>query len=167
MTSSLTSRLATAGVLIATLALPAAATAQYQLPTLTSSARADSLHEASVRIAADHRWGDAARLHRESAALRDVDDPLGYRCLSEAAALTYASGDRTGARKTPARKSQAWKSQGRKSRRTTCPAASASRPSLISLSGRVSVCSSSTGSLPSRQYPRYFGMSRAGTASPM
>ena len=102
MTPSLTSRLATAGALLATLALPAAATAQYQLPTLTSSARADSLHEAAVRLAAAHRWGDAARLHRESATLRDVDDPLGYRCLSEAAALTYASGDRTGARKTMA-----------------------------------------------------------------
>jgi len=98
MTPSFTSRLSIAGMLLATLGLPAAASAQYQLPTLTSSARADSLHEAAVALVAAHRWGDAARLHRRSAQLRDADDPLGFRCLKEAAALEYATGDRSGAR---------------------------------------------------------------------
>jgi len=98
MTPSFTNRLSTAGVLLATLGLPAAAAAQYQLPTITSSARADSLHEAAVALVAAHRWGDAARLHRRSAQLRDADDPLGFRCLKDAAALAYASGDRSGAR---------------------------------------------------------------------
>jgi hypothetical protein len=99
MTPSLTSRLSTAGVLLATLGLPAAASAQYQLPTIISSARADSLHEAAAALVAEHRWGDAARLHRRSAQLRDADDALGFRCLKEAAALAYAAGDRPGARK--------------------------------------------------------------------
>jgi hypothetical protein len=98
MTPSLTSRLSIAGMLLATLALPATASAQYQLPTITSSARADSLHEAAVALVAAHRWGDAARLHRRSARLRDADDPLGFRCLKDAAALAYATGDRSGAR---------------------------------------------------------------------
>ena len=98
MTPSLTSRLALAGVLLATLGLPVAASAQYQLPTLTSTAKADSLHEAAVALVAAHRWGDAARLHRRSAVLRDADDPLGFRCLKEAAALEYATGDRSAAR---------------------------------------------------------------------
>jgi hypothetical protein len=94
----LTSRLTIAGALLATLALPAAVSAQYQLPTLTSAARADSLHEAAAALVTAHRYGDAARLHRRSAQLRDADDPLGFRCLKEAAALEYAAGDRTGAR---------------------------------------------------------------------
>jgi hypothetical protein len=98
MTPSFTSRLSIAGVLLATLGLPAAASAQYQLPTLTSTARADSLHEAAVALVAAHRWGDAARLHRRSAQLRDADDPLGFRCLKDAAALEYATGDRSSAR---------------------------------------------------------------------
>jgi hypothetical protein len=98
MTSSLTRRLPTAAALIAILALPAAASAQYQLPTLTSAARADSLHQAAAELVAAHRWGDAARLHRRSAELRDPEDPLGFRCLKEAAELEYAAGDRTAAR---------------------------------------------------------------------
>ena len=98
MTTPLPRRLAVAGALLATLGLPAAASAQYQLPTLTSSARADSLHEAAVALTAAHRWGDAARLHRRSAELRDADDALGFRCLKDAAALVYATGDRSGAR---------------------------------------------------------------------
>jgi hypothetical protein len=98
MKPSWTSRLSLAGVLFATLSLPAAAAAQYQLPTLTSAARADSLHEAAVTLAAAHRWGDASRMHRRSAQLRDADDPLGFRCLKEAAALAYATGNRSGAR---------------------------------------------------------------------
>ena len=99
MRPSFNSRLSTAGVLLATLGLPAAASAQYQLPTITSSARADSLHEAAAALVAAHRWGDAARLHRRSAQLRDADDALGFRCLKEAAAFAYAVGDRAAARK--------------------------------------------------------------------
>ena len=68
MKPTLTSRLSMAGVLLATLGLPAAAPAQYRLPSLVSSVRADSLHEAAVTLArTTHRWGDAARLHRRSA----------------------------------------------------------------------------------------------------
>jgi hypothetical protein len=98
MTPSFTSRLSLAGMLLGALGLPAAVSAQYQLPTLTSSARADSLHDAAVALVAAHRWGDAARLHRRSAQLRDADDPLGFRCLKDAAALQYATGDRSAAR---------------------------------------------------------------------
>jgi len=98
MKPSFSNRLSVAGVLFATLGLPAAAAAQYQLPTLTSSAKADSLHDEAAALVAAHRWGDAARLHRRSAELRDADDPLGFRCLKEAAALEYATGDRTTAR---------------------------------------------------------------------
>jgi hypothetical protein len=98
MEPSSTSRLSLTGALLASLALPAAVSAQYQLPTLTSAARADSLHEAAAALVTAHRWGDAARLHRRSAELRDPEDPLGYRCLKEAAELAYASGDRSGAR---------------------------------------------------------------------
>ncbi len=60
--------------------------------------KADSLHEAAVALVPAHRWRDAARLHRRSAELRAPDDPLGFRCLSEAAALAYATGDRSTAR---------------------------------------------------------------------
>jgi len=98
MKPSLTSRLSITGALLASLALPAAAAAQYQLPTLTSAARADSLHQAAAALVTAHRYGDAARLHRRSAQLRDADDPLGFRCFKDAAALEYAAGDRTGAR---------------------------------------------------------------------
>jgi hypothetical protein len=98
MTPSLTSRLTFAGVLLATLGLPAAASAQYQRPTHTRAARADSLHEAAAVLVAAHRWRDAARLHRRSAQLREADDPLGFRCLKDAAALAYAAGDLSGAR---------------------------------------------------------------------
>jgi hypothetical protein len=98
MKPTFSSRLAVAGVLLATPGLPAAAAAQYRLPALVSSVEADSLHEAAVALVAQHRWRDAARLHRRSAELRAPDDPLGFRCLNEAAALAYATNDRTGAR---------------------------------------------------------------------
>lgn len=98
MSPSFTRRVSVASMLLASLGLPAAAAAQYQLPTLTTSARADSLHDAAVALVAAHRWRDAARLHRRSAQLRDADDPLGFRCLNEAAALAYATGDRSAAR---------------------------------------------------------------------
>jgi hypothetical protein len=98
MTPSFTYHLSVAGVLLATAGLPAIASAQYQLPTVVSTAKADSLHEAAVAMVTAHRWRDAARLHRRSAELRGAEDPLGFRCLSEAAALAYATGDRSGAR---------------------------------------------------------------------
>ena len=117
MKPSFTNRLSVAGVLLATLGLPAAAAAQYQLPTLTSSAKADSLHDAAAALVAAHRWGDAARLHRRSADLRDADDPLGFRCLKEAAALDYATGDRTAARGDMAARGRSRARAGRPARR--------------------------------------------------
>jgi hypothetical protein len=91
------------GVLFVTLGLPGAASAQYQPPTVISSVKADSLHEAAAALVAAHRYRDAARLHRRSADLRPAEDPLGFRCLSEAAALVYAAGDRSAARGDMAR----------------------------------------------------------------
>ena len=75
------SRLTIAGVLLATAGLPGAVAAQYRLPTLVSSVRADSLHEAAAALVAAHRWRDAARLHRRTAVLRSSDDPLGFLFL--------------------------------------------------------------------------------------
>jgi len=98
MNPTFTSRLSLAGVLLATLGLPTAAPAQYRLPVLVSSAKADSLHQAAVALTAAHRWGEAARLHHRSAELRAPDDPLGFTCFTEAAALAYATGDRSSAR---------------------------------------------------------------------
>jgi hypothetical protein len=98
MKATLASRLSIAGVLLATVGLPGAAPAQYHLPTLVSSVQADSLHDDAVVLETAHRLRDAARLHRRSAELRAAEDPLGFRCLTEAAALTYFSGDRSRAR---------------------------------------------------------------------
>jgi hypothetical protein len=85
-------------VLLATAGLPGAAAAQYRLPTIVSTVKADSLHEAAARLATGGRWRDAARLYRRSAEFRAAEDPLGSRCLKEAAALAYAAGDRSEAR---------------------------------------------------------------------
>jgi len=98
MSRSISSRLSQASVLLATLGLPAAASAQYRLPTVISAAKADSLHQAAAALVAAHRWRDAAGLYRRSAALRGAEDPVGFTCLRDAAALAYASGDRSGAR---------------------------------------------------------------------
>jgi hypothetical protein len=98
MSSTFAQRLS-AGVLLVTLALPVTAAAQYQLPTVISSFKADSLHEAAEALVTAHRYRDAARLHRRSAELRPAEDPLGFRCLSEAGALVYAAGDRSAARR--------------------------------------------------------------------
>jgi hypothetical protein len=98
MKVTLASRLTLAGALLATVGLPAAAPAQYRLPTLVSSVKADSLHDAAVALVAAHRWRDAARLHRRSAELRAPEDALGFRCLTEAAALAYATKDPSRAR---------------------------------------------------------------------
>ena len=92
------SRASTIMVLLATAGLPGAVAAQYRLPTIVSSVKADSLHEVAATLATAGRWRDAARVYRRSAEFRAADDPLGSRCLKEAAALAYAAGDRSGAR---------------------------------------------------------------------
>ncbi len=99
MTPTLARRLSAAGMLLATLGLPATMSAQYQLPEVVSSATADSLHEAAAALVTAHRYGDAARLYRRAAELRVADDPLGYTNFTEAAALAYADGDRSAARR--------------------------------------------------------------------
>jgi hypothetical protein len=103
MRSGLATRLSIAGALVALAGVPGAAPAQYRLPTIVSSLRADSLHEAAAALVTAHRYRDAAGLHRRSAALRSADDPQGFHCLSEAAALAYAARDRSAARNDMAR----------------------------------------------------------------
>jgi hypothetical protein len=89
--------------LLALFALPGAAPAQYRLPTLVSAVKADSLHDAAISLAAAGRLRDAASLHRRSAELRSAEDPAGFRCLSEAAALAYYARNPTQARNDMAR----------------------------------------------------------------
>jgi len=91
-------RAATAVVVLATVGLPGAAAAQYRLPTMVSSAKADSLHQIAVGLANAGRFRDAARVYRRSAEFRAAEDPQGVRCLTDAAAVSYAAGDRSGAR---------------------------------------------------------------------
>jgi hypothetical protein len=98
MKSTFASRLSTASVLLATVGLPGIVAAQYRLPTIVSSVTADSLHDAAVDLKDAGRWRDAARLFRRSAELRTAEDPLGFSCLTEAAALAYAKGDLSRAR---------------------------------------------------------------------
>lgn len=88
-----------AGALLAALVLPTAGTAQYRLPELTSVAKADSLHSVAITMVnTTSRWRDAARLHRQSAGLRAIDDEQGFRCLRVAADLSYAAEDHSLAR---------------------------------------------------------------------
>jgi hypothetical protein len=103
MNAPFASRASFALVLLATASLPGAAAAQYRLPTIVSSVKADSLHEAAVQLTTAGRYRDAARLYRRSAEFRAAEDPLGAQCLTKAAALAYASGDRSGARSDMAR----------------------------------------------------------------
>ena len=98
MNASSASRASAIMVLLATAGLPGGAEAQYRLPTIVSSVTADSLHEAALGLRTAGRWRDAARLHRRSAEFRAAEDSLGFQCLTEAAALAYAAGDRSGAR---------------------------------------------------------------------
>jgi hypothetical protein len=98
MNAPLANRTATVMMLLATAGLPGVAAAQYRLPTIVSTVKADSLHQAAVALANTGRWRDAARLYRRSADFRAAEDSVGSRCLTEAAALAYAAGDRTGAR---------------------------------------------------------------------
>ena len=103
MNAPLASRASIVMVLLATAGLPGAAEAQYRLPTIVSTVKADSLHEVAVKLANAGRWRDAARLYRRAAEFRAAEDPLGSRCLKEAGALAYASGDRSLARTDMAR----------------------------------------------------------------
>jgi hypothetical protein len=99
MKSASMTRLVLPAAVLATLGLPAAATGQYRLPEITSVARADSLHMRAEALSRSKiRWRDAARLHRQSAALRPAEDSLGYRCLWVAAQLSYGSDDLSNAR---------------------------------------------------------------------
>ena len=98
MNATLTRHAATAMVLLATLGLPVAASAQYHLPTIVSTDKADSLQSAAVRLAQTGRWHEAARLYRESAQFRAAEDPLGFRSLTDAADVAYAAGDHSAAR---------------------------------------------------------------------
>ena len=98
MNASLASRITAAMVLFATAGLPSAAAGQYRLPTIVSSVKADSLHEVAAKMVADGRWREAARVYRQSAEFRAMEDSIGYQCLTSAAALAYASGDRSAAR---------------------------------------------------------------------
>ena len=98
MNAPLASRVTTAMVLLATSGLPSAAAGQYRLPTIVSSVKADSLHEVAAKMVADGRWRDAARVYRRSAEFRAMEDSIGFQCLTSAAALAYASGDRSAAR---------------------------------------------------------------------
>jgi hypothetical protein len=97
MNASLAGR-AVALVLVTAAVLPSAAAAQYRLPTIVSSVKADSLRAVAVGLREAGRWRDAARVYRRSAEFRAADDSLGTQCLTEAAALAYAAGDRSAAR---------------------------------------------------------------------
>ncbi len=98
MNAPFASRTSIVMLLLATAGLPGPAEAQYRLPTIVSSVKADSLHEVAVALRTEGRWRDAARLYRRSAEFRAAEDPLGSQSLTEAAALAYAAGDRSGAR---------------------------------------------------------------------
>jgi hypothetical protein len=103
MNAPLASRASIALVLLATAGLPGAAAAQYRLPTIVSTVKADSLREVGFELRTAGRYRDAARLYRRSAELRTTGDSLGVQCLTEAAALAYAAGDRSAARTDMAR----------------------------------------------------------------
>lgn len=98
MNAPFASRASIVMALLATAGLPGAVAAQYRLPTIVSSVKADSLHEVAVDLRTAGRWRDAARLYRRSAEFRAAEDPRGSKCLTEAAALAYAAGDRSAAR---------------------------------------------------------------------
>ena len=95
MRSTLKLGLSVPAALLATLGLPSAASSQYRLPTITASAvvQADRLHDSAILLAEKNEWRDAARLHRESAALRAPEDSLGFRCLRAAANLSFTDDD--------------------------------------------------------------------------
>lgn len=93
------SRLFVPAALVAVLYPVSTAAAQQRLPTVVAIAKADSLHAAAITMAeTGNRWRDAARLHRESAALRTPEDSLGFSCLKTAASLSFVVNDLTSAR---------------------------------------------------------------------
>jgi hypothetical protein len=98
MNAPFASRASVIIVLLVTAGLPGAAGAQYRLPTIVSSVKADSLHEAALELRTAGRYRDAAQLYRRSAEFRAAEDPRGSECLTEAAALAYVAGDRSSAR---------------------------------------------------------------------
>ncbi|MFL5459746.1 MAG: hypothetical protein ACJ8A6_09755 [Gemmatimonadales bacterium] len=98
MNATLTRHTSIALVLLVAVGLPRAGSAQYRLPTIVSADKADSLHDSAVQFAQTGRWHEAARLYRRSAEFRAVEDPIGLQCLTEAAAVAYAAGDRSAAR---------------------------------------------------------------------
>ncbi len=98
MNATLTRHTSIAIVLLATIGLPAAGSAQYRLPSIVSANKADSLQDSAVQFAQTGRWHEAARLYRRSAEFRAVEDPIGLQCLTDAAAVAYAAGDRSAAR---------------------------------------------------------------------
>jgi hypothetical protein len=112
MNTQLAYRASAAMVLLATAGLPASAAAQYRLPTIVSTVKADSLHAAAVQVGQAGRYRDAARLYRRSAEFRAAEDPVGVRCLTEAAALAYAAGDHSAARQDMARAAEQALTQG-------------------------------------------------------
>lgn len=92
-------RLFVPAALVAALYPVSTATAQHRLPPITTIAKADSFHVAAVTMAeTTQRWREAARLHRESAALRAPEDTMGFTCLKTAANLSFAANDLTRAR---------------------------------------------------------------------
>ena len=103
MSASLAGRASLALVLAAVAGLPSSAAAQYRLPTIVSTVKADSLEQVAFELRNAGRYRDAARVYRRSADYRAAEDSMGFKCLTEAAALAYAGGDRSGARTDMAR----------------------------------------------------------------
>jgi hypothetical protein len=95
LTSSVTGAMV---LLLGAAGLPSAAAAQYRLPPIVSSAKADSLQLAAANLVAAGRWRDAARMYRRSAEYRAAEDPVGFQCLTNAGAVAYAAGDHSAAR---------------------------------------------------------------------
>jgi hypothetical protein len=98
MNATPTIRVRAAMVLLAAAVLPSAAAAQYRLPTIVSTAKADSLQAVAARLVQDGQWRDAARMYRRSADFRAAEDPVGFQCLTTAGAVAYAAGDHSAAR---------------------------------------------------------------------
>ena len=82
MIASLASRASIALVLLATAGVPGVAEAQYRLPTIVSTVKADSLREVAFGLRTAGRYRDAARLYRRSAEFRAAEDSLGFQCLT-------------------------------------------------------------------------------------
>ena len=70
MNAPFASRVSIVIVLLATAGFAGTAEAQYRLPTIVSSVKADSLERAAAELRTAGRWGDAARLYRRSAEFR-------------------------------------------------------------------------------------------------